>query len=77
METTSKIYRVQSNPAWGGVTIFHSFVLFQIRLVVHSCQQSHVRASSAMQDWRSGMRVGGWADGAQGCGLRSFSQLPR
>lgn len=48
METTSKIYRV-SNPAWGGDAIFHSAgLLFRSDLFI-SCQQSHMRASSAMR----------------------------
>lgn len=72
METTSKIYRV-SNPAWGGMRSFIQLVCCSNQDLFISCQQSHVRVliSAWTEVWRR--RVGGWADGAQGCGLRSFS----
>ena len=55
-----------------GCDLSFSWSAVQIRLV-HFTPTEPYEGLIIHVDRRSGMRVGGWADGAQGCGLRSFS----
>ena len=55
-----------------GCNLSFSWSAVQIRLV-HFMPTEPYEGLIIHVDRRSGMRVGGWADGAQGCGLRSFS----